>query len=225
MARLVKRRKQSRRSNRLDFAAIEVSGGLLPTDLIAQIAAGDAANQSDQSYNIPKGLKLRDEIARFYQIALAHWKSFEVAKETNTSAPIGFVQNLLGDCFGFTTLEKSTVKIFLERSFPINFSAESGRIPVVIAPSASTDSRKLGIDEALSQFGDGTRKRSATQLLQEYLNADEDALWGIICDGTTLRLLRDNASLTRPAWIEVNLEKIFSEGLFPDFSELMSEKF
>ena len=220
MARLVKRRKQTRRSARLDFAAIEVSGGLLPTDVIAQIAAGDAAEQSDQSYNIPKGLKLRDEIARFYQIALAHWESFDAAKETNTSAPIGFVQNLLGDCFGFTTLTKSPVKTFLERSFPINFSAESGRIPVVIAPLAPPDSRKLGIDEALSQFGDENRKRSATQLLQEYLNADEDALWGIICDGATLRLLRDNASLTRPAWIEVNLEKIFSEGLFPDFSAL-----
>ena len=220
MARLVKRRKQTRRSARLDFAAIEVAGGLLPTDVIAQIAAGDAAEQSDQSYNVPKGLKLRDEIARFYQIALSHWQSFEEVKDANTSAPIGFVQSLLSECFGFNTLTKSTVKTFLERSFPINYSAESGRIPIIIAPCAAADSRKLGIDEALLQFGDDTRKRSATQLLQEYLNADEDALWGIVCDGRTLRILRDNASLTRPAWIEVNLEKIFSGGLFPDFSAL-----
>ena len=220
MARLIKRRKQTRRSARLDFAAIEVAGGLLPTDVIAQIAAGDAAEQSDQSYNVPKGLKLRDEIARFYQIALAHWQSFEEVKDANTSAPIGFVQSLLSECFGFNTLTKSPVKTFLERSFPINYSAESGRIPIIIAPCAAADSRKPGIDEALLQFGDDTRKRSATQLLQEYLNADEDALWGIVCDGRTLRILRDNASLTRPAWIEVNLEKIFSEGLFPDFSAL-----
>ena len=220
MAKLIKRRKQTRRSARLDFAAIEVAGGLLPTDVIAQIAAGDAAEQSDQSYNVPKGLKLRDEIARFYQIALAHWQSFEAVKDVNASAPIGFVQSLLNECFGFNTLTKSPAKIFLERSFPINYSAESGRIPVIIAPCAAADSRKPGIDEALLQFGDDTRKRSATQLLQEYLNADEDALWGIVCDGRTLRILRDNASLTRPAWIEVNLEKIFSEGLFPDFSAL-----
>ena len=32
--------------------------------------------------------------------------------------------------------------------------------------------------------------------------------------------MRDNISLTRPAWIEANLSKIFSEGLFPDFSAL-----
>lgn len=218
MARMTKRRKQSRRSARLDFAAIEVVGGLLPTDVIAQIAAGDAAEQGDESYGIPKGLKLRDEIARFYQIAHAHWESFEAGKEANASAPIGFVQSLLSECFGFKTLTKSAGKQIADRTFPVNFSAENGRIPVIIAPSAPADSRKPGIDEALSQFGDDTRRRSATQLLQEYLNADEDALWGITCDGNVLRIMRDNASLTRPAWIEVNFEKIFTEGLFPDFS-------
>lgn len=220
MARITKRRKQSRRSARLDFAAIEVVGGLLPSEVIAQIAAGDASEQSDESYGVPKGLKLRDEIARYYQIAHAHWESFEVSRGSNASAPIGFVQSLLSECFGFKTLSKSSGKVISERQFPINFSAENGRIPLIIAPSSPAESRKPGIDEALSQFGDDTRKRSATQLLQEYLNADEDALWGITCDGSILRILRDNASLTRPAWIEVNLEKIFSEGLFPDFSAL-----
>ena len=218
MARVTKKRKQSRRSARLDFAAIEVVGGLLPTDVIGQIAAGDASEQSDESYGIPKGLKLRDEIARFYQIAHAHWEVFEAEKHQNTSAPIGFVQKILKDCFGFTSLEKSAGVTISERNFPVNFSAEAGRIPVVIAPPAPAESRKPGIDEPHSQFGDETRKRSATQLLQEYLNADEDALWGIACDGSTLRIMRDNASLTRPAWIEINLEKIFAEGLFPDFS-------
>ena len=118
MARITKRRKQSRRSARLDFAAIEVVGGLLPTDVIAQIAAGDAAEQSDDSYGVPKGLKLRDEIARFYQIAHAHWESFEAAKEANASAPIGFVQSLLSECFGFKTLTKSAGKQIADRSFP-----------------------------------------------------------------------------------------------------------
>ena len=145
-------------------------------------------------------------------------ESFEAGKGANASAPIGFVQSLLSECFGFKTLTKSAGKQITDRTFPVNFSAENGRIPVIIAPSAPADSRKPGIDEALSQFGDDTRRRSATQLLQEYLNADEDALWGITCDGSVLRIMRDNASLTRPAWIEVNFEKIFTEGLFPDFS-------
>ena len=75
MARLTKRRRQSRRSSRLEFAAIEVVGGLLPTDVIAQVAAGDSSEQTEESYGIPKGLKLRDEIARYYQIGHAHCRS------------------------------------------------------------------------------------------------------------------------------------------------------
>ena len=87
----------------------------------------------------------------------------------------------------------------------------------MIAPLAPVESRKAGIDEAIALFGDETRRRSATQLLQEYLNAADDALWGITSDGCTLRLMRDNVSLTRPAWIEADLEKILTEGLFADF--------
>lgn len=215
-----KRRKQTRRATRLEFAAIEVVGGLLPTDVISKIAAGEAGDQSNEGYAIPKGLKLRDEIARFYQIGRAYWKEFEEIRASNDDASIGFVQNLLRECFGFKTLVKSSGHKIAQRQFPINFVAENGRIPVVISSSAPANSHKLGIDESHLQFGDGNRNkgRSAFLLLQEYLNADEDALWGVACDGSILRLLRDNASLTRPAWIEVDIEKIFSEGLFPDFS-------
>ena len=218
MARNTTRRRQSRRSAQLDFAALEITGGLLPTEVVSLIAAGDAGEQDSESYGILKGLKLRDEIARFYQIGLAHWDTFEMNRAGNKSAPISFVQSLLRDCFGFNTLEKSSGKIFEDRSFPVNFAAESGRIPVIVSPLASEESNRLGIDEALDQFGDGSRKRSATQLLQEYLNADDEALWGIVTDGSVLRIMRDNASLTRPAWIEINFEKIFQDGLFPDFS-------
>ena len=95
-----------------------------------------------------------------------------------------------------------------------------GRVPIVIAPATAEDARRTGIDESLVQFADGTRRRSATLLLQEYLNAHQTALWGLASDGLTLRLMRDNISLTRPAWIEADLAKIFSDGLFPDFAAL-----
>lgn len=56
--------------------------------------------------------------------------------------------------------------------------------------------------------------------MQEYLNAQDGACWGLVSDGITLRIMRNDISLTRPAWIEANLSKIFSEGFFPDFSAL-----
>ena len=164
MANIVRKRKQSLRSSRLDFASIEMVGGLLPTDTIAQIAAGEASEQSDENYGIPKGLKLRDEIARYYQIAHAHWERFAATKADKGSASLVFVQRLLEECFGYKTLAKSDPKLIADRVFPVNFCAENGRIPVVSAPPALLESRKSGIDEALSMFGDETRKRSSTQL-------------------------------------------------------------
>ena len=94
MARNTTRRRQSRRSAQLDFAALEITGGLLPTEVVSLIAAGDAGEQDSESYGILKGLKLRDEIARFYQIGLAHWDTFEMNRAGNKSAPISFVQSL-----------------------------------------------------------------------------------------------------------------------------------
>ena len=220
MTKPARRSRQSRRAVRLDFAAIEIAGALLPPEIVTRAASFDLPDQSDEGYGILPGLKLRDEIARYYQIALAHWERFNAARDGNVSAPEPFVLDLLKDCFGFAKIAETGPVMLSERRFPIRHASHNGRLPIVIAPLAPAESRKAGIDEALAQFGDETRRRSASQLLQEYLNANEDALWGIALDGCTLRLMRDNVSLTRPAWIEADLEKILTEGLFADFSAL-----
>ena len=220
MTKPARRSRQSRRAVRLDFAAIEIAGALLPPEIVTRAAAFDLPDQSDEGYGVLPGLKLRDEIARYYQIALAHWGRFDAARDGNVSAPEPFVLDLLKDCFGFANIAETGPIMLSERRFPIRHASHNGRVPIVIAPLAPAESRKAGIDEALAQFGDETRRRSASQLLQEYLNADEDALWGIALDGCTLRLMRDNVSLTRPAWIEADLEAILTEGLFADFSAL-----
>src|SRR6185503_16256965 len=88
------------------------------------------------------------------------------------------------------------------------------RVPVVIAPAES------GLDTLSPVFGDGGRRRSAFGLAQEYLNSQDGALWGMTSDGAALRILRDNASLTRPAWIEADLSRIFTEERYADFAAL-----
>ncbi len=55
------------------------------------------------------------------------------------------------------------------------------------------------------EFGDGAAggrlKRSLVSLLQDWLNSADQALWGLVFAGDKVRLMRDNASLIRPAWI------------------------
>src|SRR5262249_2990170 len=64
------------------------------------------------------------------------------------------------------------------------------------------------------------RRRSAASALQEWLNAADSVLWGLASNGTRLQLARDNASLTRPAYIEADLGRIFEADLFADFAAL-----
>ena len=100
------------------------------------------------------------------------------------------------------------------RVYPVPFFALGDRVPVVVAPAAA------GLDTPLAELGDDRRRRSAFGLLQETLNASDAALWGVAADGLSLRIARDNASLTRPAWIEADLGRIFTEDLYPDFAAL-----
>lgn len=220
MARKITRSHQSRRAARLEFAGIEIVGALLTPDMLARIAAFDANDQSDDGYGIQPGLKLRDEIARYYRIGEALWFRFAATRSQSVAGSERFVLELLRQCFGFDSIRQQAITLVDEREFPVRHVALNGRVPIVIAPAPVDGARRSGLEESLVQLGDGSRRRSATLLLQEYLNSMEDACWGLASDGVSLRLLRDNISLTRPAWIEANLAKIFSEGLFPDFSAL-----
>ena len=218
---MVKLKHKSRRSNNIEYAAIESVGSLLPSNMVQKITSFQAPEQTEESYEIPKMLNIRDEIARYYQTALEYWEEFAQVKDNNPRASEDFINKLLTQCLNFSSLEYNDKPIRLgEQVYPINYSVESGRIPVVVSPHFSSGSRRATIDEALEQFGDNQGRRSATQLLQQYLNAQDDSLWGLASDGLVFRLLRDNASLIRPVWIEINLEKIFTEGLFADFSAM-----
>jgi hypothetical protein len=210
-------RKPRKQEAQLAFEALSIEGGLLLPEWLARVAQLQAAHQTEADYAVPKGLNLRDEIGRYWRIAQAHWQEFEAGLANgNTDRALAerFVLALLQGSFGFTTLAPIAPVQVGERTFPIGFSAHGQRVPVVIARAGQ------GLETPLPELGDGGRRRTAFGLAQEYLNAVDEALWGLVSDGKTLRILRDNASLTRPAWIEADLARIFTEGRYADFAAL-----
>jgi hypothetical protein len=210
-------RKPRKQEAKHGYDALSIEGGLLPPEWLARVAQLQAAQQSEADYGVPKGLNLRDEIGRYWRIAQANWKDFESGLASGGDARAlaeRFVLALLQGSFGFSTLAPIAPVQIGDRSFPIGLSAHGVRIPVVIAPAG------IGLEEPSPELGDGGRRRTPFGLAQEYLNAVDEALWGMVCDGKTLRILRDNASLTRPAWIEADLARIFAEGRYPDFVAL-----
>jgi hypothetical protein len=225
------RRRSARREAQLAFEALSIEGGLLSPDWLSRVAQLTAGAQTESDYRIPKGLHLRDEIGRYWRIAQAHWNEFAAGLPSPFTPSVGgrsppesrgepwalaerFVQGLLKDAFGFDSLAAAAPVVVSERTYPIGFSAMGGRVPVVIAPAGS------GLDTPSMAFGDASRRRTAFGLAQEYLNAIESALWGIASDGISLRVLRDNSSLTRPTWIEADLLRIFTEQRYADFAAL-----
>lgn len=203
------------REAQLAFESLSIEGGLLSPEWLSKIAQLRAGTQSEADYRIPKGLNLRDEIGRYWRIAQAHWADFKAGREGRADAEaisLRLVVSLLRDALGFVSLVEVQAAVPGGRSYPVGHTALGGLVPVVVAPHGS------GLDTLHAAFGDGGRRRSAFGLAQEYLNAQDGALWGIASDGTVLRVVRDNASLTRPAWIEVDLERIFTEERFADFT-------
>jgi N-6 DNA Methylase len=66
----------------------------------------------------------------------------------------------------------------------------------------------------------GAAGASPHSMLQDLLNRSGQYLWGIVSNGRILRVLRDNTSLTRAAYVEFDLEDMFSGQVFADFAVL-----
>ena len=194
-----------------DYDTLTIEGALFAADWPARIAEQDADGQAAADYGVPKGLTLRDELSRYWRMAEALWAD-AVAKAAAGGDPAKlFATTLLRDVFGFSDLVAVPARMQRDRSYAISHEAGAGRVPVVIHHWGS------GLDVATKELGEGNRKRSAMGLVQEWLNASDGSLWGITTDGRTLRLVRDNASLTRPAFVQWDLARCFEERRYADF--------
>ena len=77
--------------------------------------------------------------------------------------------------------------------------------------------RALGWDVDLDHRTPHREARAPQSVMQEQLNRDDSRLWGILCNGVTLRLLRDSATLVGSSYVEFDLKAIFDGELFSDF--------
>ena len=198
------------------FSAIRIEGAILPPEFLQKIAALEAPKQSGSEYGISKSLNLKDEIGRYWRIALDLWTDYRDRKGlVKTQHLIGINQWLLPfltQVLGYQEIAQSQTIHLGERQFPIHNLAGNRAIPLVLT------TKSFDLDKSDQKFGDEGRQRPPHGLLQEFLNAEDACLWGIVANGLTIRLLRGNPSLTRPAYIEADLERMFEEQIYSDFA-------
>lgn len=201
------------------LTALRVVGALLPPEFLQTVARLEAKRQNGTDYGLSKSLVLKDEIARYWRIANDLYAAYAERRKRRDLDPkkVGieeWLAPLLKDVLGYADLTSASPLVIGERRFPITHRALDTTVPAVLTV------RDVDLDRADPRFGDEGRRRAAHGLMQELLNADDSCLWGLISNGVTLRLLRDNPSLTRPAYIEADLERIFEEQLYSDFAAL-----
>lgn len=215
-----------RLTHQLAYRAIRIEGGLIPAEELTRLtllADPKGTEQTESHYRIAKGLKLRDEIARDFKIALNLWQDFQALRQrqdvrAHEVTVREWLLPLLRDVLHFHDAARCAAIEKAGHQYAVGHAGNGGRVPLVFAGFDEP------LDAAAERFGETnpdtgkTRRRSPFMLAQEALNASDASLWAIVSNGLTLRILRDNASLTRPAYIEVDLEALFNEELLADFS-------
>jgi len=187
------------------WPSLSLEGNLIAPAMVAQIAAPGEADEAKASYRIRKGLTIREEISTAFRVGQSHYDDFARLDNPSKDATRRFVKAFLAETFGFDDLSPSDGVIAF---------VAGNRVPIVVVPPS---------DEKLDRRSPTLsveRSRSPAFALQDYLNDHEEALWGLVTNGTHLRLMRDNASLTRPAFIEADLAQIFSNEDAASFAAL-----
>ena len=177
------------------WPSLSLEGNLIAPAMVAAADRREATEQTEADYCIRKGLTIREEISTAFRVGQSHFDTFAKIASPSADATRRFIKAFLQETFGFDDL--------VPADGTLAFIA-GGRVPIVVVPPS---------DEKLDRRSatlSADRTRSPAFALQDHLNEHDETLWGLVTNGTLIRLMRDNASLTRPAYIEADLSQIFT---------------
>lgn len=209
-----------RSRTRNPFSTVKTAGLLLPIDLLARIADGNAnlPGLTSESYHLDAGDRLNEAAARAWNECSAAWKRFRQEQQKLPTSDAGTTltrERWLLPLFkelGYGRLQPQKAIPIEDKTYPISHSW-GGHIPIHLV------SCKLELDKRTPGAA-GAASRSPYSLVQELLNRSAQHRWGFLSNGHMLYVLRDNVSLTRAANVEFDLEAMFDGDVFSDFKLL-----
>jgi len=198
------------------FTTVRTEGALLPSDILRRVIEGDRALEGldPESYHLDKSEKINEAINRSWFRCLGAWRTFKAAIEKLPDADIGTTTTrerwllVLFQELGYGRLMTSKAQEIGGITYPISHSWNHTPVHLV-SFRQELDRRSPGVA--------GASRLSPHSLVQEFLNRSDAHLWGIVSNGLSLRILRDNLSLTRQAYVEFDLESIMEGEIYTDF--------
>lgn len=198
------------------FITIHIQGAILPADLLRRIVTGDTSlgGLSPQDYHLGEGERLNEAINRSWNRLSGLWTHFRAASQALPDNDLGTTltrERWLLPLFqelGYGRLQTARAIEIKGKSFAISHSW--GNTPVhLVGSRVDLDVKKAGVA--------GAARSSPHSLVQELLNTSEAHLWAFVSNGLILRILRDNASLVRQAYVEFDLVAMFDNQAYADF--------
>jgi hypothetical protein len=215
---------------------VDVTGGLWGADLLAALADDRTKLPADTvasaSYGLPARASSEQAARAAWTVLTAAWEEFtefhtaRVERDgTDTYGQDRFTHDTwlvhLLDQLGYQPTETPPGGLAVDRDDPEDGEVDrysithlhAGQVPLLLLDAGvPLDMRTRGVI--------GAHAQSPHSLVQDFLNRTSRHLWAIVSNGLTLRVLRDNAALSRQAYIEFDLAAIFDDGAYADFALL-----
>lgn len=206
----------------MSFPSLRLEGSLLSAELLGQLDRSETAGQRPSDFGLPSGKAVKDEIALAWADAQDQWRIYRRkldalsvdATATSETRHLWMVPllRLLG-----WQLEPTDRGEVLPNAKNYRFSHRAAdRGGFVVHLLGWRDSLDLKRD---THEGVAGPRMSPHALVQEYLNLTEH-VYALVSNGRQLRLLRDSVRFVRQSFVEFDLERIFTDGLYTDFALL-----
>ncbi len=201
----------------MNYPSIRIEGAILSPDILERIE--DAPGQRPVDFNLDSTAKVKDEIARAWADAQDYWRIFQRKLEAlrldspaTTETRQQWIVPLLG-LLGYQLEHQARGAEINGKLYSISHRATNrAQAPVQIVGYREP----AGLDRKPER---SNVRMSAHAVVQEFLNLN-DQLYGIVTNGRILRLLRDSSRLIKLSYLEFDLDRIFTDGLFADFAIL-----
>ncbi len=221
-------------------SSLRIEGGLFGPDVLEALERADLPGQKPQDFGLPPHRSLTEEIATTYHHASALWHVFRERRARLAPESLGTTETR--DLWVIPLLRLLSYEVRYNPraydvdgvAFPISHwlvddeelgqdgepSRKRPSSPPPRSLTAPTPIHIVGFRQPLGSLTPTGRLRfSPHALVQQYLNRSE-ALWGLVTNGIVLRVLRDSTFIRRQSYVEFDLEAIFEEERFDDFTLL-----